>query len=331
MWTITEHESALPAILGGLAAIAHAVGEPGPEQRAWIEEVARRHGAPQPAQTLESWEVTAVAEALPEADDRRWLVRHQVLVALADARLDPKEIERVEAFARGLSVREPAVATLRTFAGGRTRALGMQLMRRSFLVSLMKTIWREEGLRGAWRIFKSIVRLRDRAKAARYGALGDLPEGTLGRVLYDHCRANEFALPGERRGTPEILLFHDVGHALTGHGADGLGEVQMSGFEAGFMGRDDAYSIALVAMYAFGVGAQIIPDFPTHAGDFQVEAFVAAYARGEALDRDLRFWDPWSSMDRPVAEVCRELGLVVDGDGGASVSARAPEAGASAT
>jgi len=312
MWTITEQESALPAVLGGLAAIAHAAGEPDAQQRAWIEEVARRHGQADPPPSLEPWEVAAVAEALPEADPRRRLVRHQVLVALADARLDPPEIERVEAFARGLSVREPAVATLRTFARGRTRALSMQLMRRSFVVSLMKTIWREEGLRGAWRIFTSMVRLRDRAKAARYRALSDLPEGTLGRVLHDHCTANEFAFPGERRGTPEILLFHDVGHALTGHGADGLGEVQMAGFEAGFMRGDDAYSITLLGMYAFGVGAQIIPDFPTVAGDFRVDPFIAAYRRGEALDRDLRFWDPWPSMGRPVADVCRGLGLVND-------------------
>ncbi len=327
MWTITKHDSGLPAVLGGLAAIAHAVSEPGPQQRAWIEQIALRHEAPEAPQRLEPWEVSAVAEALPDAGERRWLVRHQVIVALADARLHPLEIERVEAFAQGLGVREPMVATLRTFVCGRTRALGTQLMRRSFVVSLMKTIWRQEGLRGAWRIFTSIIRLRSRAKAERYQALGDLPEGTLGRVLHDHCRANEFALPGERRGTPEILLFHDIGHALTGHGADGLGEVQMAGFEAGFMGSDDAYSIALLAMYAFGVGAQIIPDFPTRAGDFRVDAFAAAYAQGEALDRDLRFWDPWSSMDRPVDEVRRALGL----DDAPSVPKRSPEATASAT
>jgi len=116
-------------------------------------------------------------------------------------------------------------------------------------------------------------------------------------------------MPGERRGTPEILLFHDLGHALTGYLSDGPGEVQMAAFEAGYMRGDDAYSITLFTMYAFGLGAQIIPDFPTKAGDFSVPAFVEAYAEGERLDLDLRFWSPWPSMEKSVAEVREELGL----------------------
>ncbi len=314
MWTITETSTAAPAVLGAMAAVASAKTDPSADQQAWIDHVAQRHGWTSAERTgakfaHEPWTAEAVAKALPGEAERRQLVRHLVLVALADARLDEAEIEQVEGFAATLGVREPAVATLRTFARGRVRALTMQLFRRSFVMSMIKAIWRDEGLRGAWRVFKALVRLRDHAKAARYQALGQLPAGTLGRRLHDHCRAHDFAFPGERKGTPEILLFHDLGHALTGYGADGLGEVQMAGFEAGFMGNDDAYSITLFGMYAFSVGAQILPDFPTQAGDFRVRPFIAAYARGEQLDVDLRFWDPWPHMERPVSDVRRQLGM----------------------
>lgn len=306
MWRITDEPRAVPAVLGALTAVAHADGEPSPDQRALLGEIARRHGA-EPSEP-EPWSVQAVAEALPKAEERGRLLRHQVLMALADARLGVPEIELVEAFRRELGSSHRSVDTLRTFARGRTRALTMQLFRRSFVTSIMRKIWQDEGLRGAWRIFKAIARLPNRTQAARHQALGELPPGTLGRVMYEHCRANGFALPGERKGTPEILLFHDIGHALTGHGTDGPGEVQMAGFEAGFMGGDDAYSITLFGMYAFGLGAQVIPT-PTKAGDFDVRRFAAAYAEGERLSVDLRFWDPWPSMARPVVEVRRELGL----------------------
>lgn len=309
MWMITERPDAVPAVLGALAAVARAEGEPSPDQRALLEEVARRHGAPPPDPELESLGIEAVAQALPSLDERRRLLRHQVLMALADARLGAPELELVEAFARGLGVRHPSVTTLRTFARGRTRTLALQLFRRSFITSIMRTIWRTEGLRGVLRILEASARIRNRTQAARYQALEELPPGTLGRVMFEHCRANAFALPGERKGTPEILLFHDLGHALTTHGTDGRGEVQMAGFEAGFMKGDDAYSITLFGMYAFGMGAQILPDFPTRAGDFHVPSFLAAYAEGESLTVDLRYWDPWPSMACPVSEVRTALGL----------------------
>lgn len=307
MWRITDRSESFPAVAGAVVAVAEADGDVGASQREWLDELARRHDVA-PAEGS-PWAVEDVAQALPDPGERRCLLRHLVLIALLDARVDEAEIEVVEAFAQGLAVSHPAVATLRTFKKGRMRALTRQLFAGSFIASLMRRIWKQEGLSGAWRIARAVARLRNRSKAARYQALGSLPEGTLGRVLHDHCRANGFAFPGERRGTPEILLFHDVGHALTGRGADAVGEVGMAGFEAGFMGGDDAYSIALFGLYAFGVGAPVIPNFETRAGDFEVEVFTSAYAEGETVEEDLRFWDPWPSMGRPVSEVRRALGM----------------------
>lgn len=308
MWTIADEPGSLPLVVGAMRTVAEADGGPSPDQLAWIEEVARRHGGtaelegPPPS-------VAAVVEGLSSPDERRRLLRHLVLVALADARLGAAEIERIETWGRELSVEHPAVATMHAFAAGRMRSLGMQLMRRSFIASLFKAIWRQDGLRGIWRAGLAAARVPSRAKAARYQALAELPEGTLGRALLEHCRRNDFAMPGERGGTPEILLFHDLGHALTGHDTDGPGEVQMAGFEAGFMKGDDAYSIALFGLYAFGLGAPIIPDFATRAGEFSVPAFLEAHALGEHLDLDLRFWNPWPSMGQPLARVRAELGL----------------------
>lgn len=310
MWTIIQgHPEALPLVVGALRSVAEADGGPREDQRAWIAELARRNGGgvgldEAPVPTAE-----ALGRALPEADARRRLLRQLVLVALADQALSEAEVERVETWARALGVQHPAVAALRLHLRGRIRALAIQVSRRSFVASLFKAIWRQDGLPGLWRALVAAARVPSRTTAARYQALAELPEGTLGRELHDHCRRNGFAMPGERRGTPEILLFHDLGHTLTGFGTDGPGEVQMAGFEAGFMGGDDAFSITEFGMYAFGLGAHIIPNQPTKGGDFSALAFIEAYALGEHLDLDLRYWSPWPSIDRPMAQVRAELGL----------------------
>src|SRR5262249_4807537 len=76
----------------------------------------------------------------------------------------------------------------------------------------------------------------DEATAARYWALETCGEGTFGRALFDHFVNNEFKFPGEPGGLP--LVFHDVGHVLSGYGTDPQGEIQQAAFQAGFARRD---------------------------------------------------------------------------------------------
>tara|TARA_B100001750_G_C15449917_1_gene568342 strand:- start:79 stop:1014 length:936 start_codon:yes stop_codon:yes gene_type:complete len=256
---------------------------------------------------LPAHDPVALARMLPEPERREALVRELVLMAMIDGEVDPAAVATARSTARALAVRQPAIHQLELFLRGRLRRLGFDLMRRSFLASQLKRVWREQGLRGIFRVMRQMRGKPDAKLAARYLALGDLPEGTLGRALFDHFRAAEFALPGEQGSAPETLLFHDLGHALTGYGTDPEGEVQMAGFEAGYMGGSDGFSVTLLGLYLFHLGADINPTAKPARGAFARAPFEAAAARGAGMGIDLRDWDPWPHMARPLSEVRADL------------------------
>ena len=74
----------------------------------------------------------------------------------------------------------------------------------------------------------------DVALAVRYQALEHYPAGSLGRTYWEYCRTNGFALPGEKGGAPEQILFHDCAHLLSGYGTAPEEEVQVACFSAVF-------------------------------------------------------------------------------------------------
>ena len=78
----------------------------------------------------------------------------------------------------------------------------------------------------------------DVSLATRYQAFEQYPSESLGRSLWEYWRKNGFALPGEKGGAPEQILFHDCAHILSGYGTAPEEEVQVACFSAGFQRRD---------------------------------------------------------------------------------------------
>jgi hypothetical protein len=111
-------------------------------------------------------------------------------------------------FARALDVSEPALRTLKLFVGGHMKLLAFDLGRRSFARDKIKSIWREDGLAGLWKIARAALGGTDAMTAAHFRALGELPEATLGRALFGYFRVNGFPIPGEKYGPPDNMLFH---------------------------------------------------------------------------------------------------------------------------
>jgi hypothetical protein len=126
---------------------------------------------------------------------------------------------------------------------------------------------------------------RNDAVAARYLALAELPAGTLGRALYDHYREHGFALPGERGGIPERMLFHDVGHVISGYGVDPRGEIQQAAFQAGYA-RHDGFVFLLFGILQFHIGLRVTPVARGERGYFDVPLVLQALARGAACKVD---------------------------------------------
>jgi hypothetical protein len=91
--------------------------------------------------------------------------------------------------------------------------------------------------------------------------------------------------PEKKGGLPELMLFHDVGHVVSGYGVDPQGEIQQAAFQAGFA-RDDGVVFLLFGILQFHIGLRITPVAKGEHGYFDVPSVLQALSRGAACRVD---------------------------------------------
>lgn len=250
----------------------------------------------------------ALALEIP-AHAREAAVQRLVLAAMLVPPLTAARLELLTHHAVALGrAREPALRDLRRLVRGRHRLLALGLMPRFPPSERLKAAWRRGGVGGRWRFVKALAKLGDAGTAARYQALAGLPEGTLGRGFFDHCRANAFALPGERGALPEAAVFHDMGHVLVGAGTDVAGETRMAGFEAGCMG-ERGFTMLEFTLLLFNLGAKLPAAAEPAVGEVDTDTLLTAYTAGRRSNLDVLAWDPWPDTDRPLGELRARYGI----------------------
>jgi hypothetical protein len=146
----------------------------------------------------------------------------------------------------------------------------------------------------------------------RYRALSACPPSSFGFALHRHFRNNGFAFPGERYGLPESMVFHDVGHVLSGYGVDPEGEIQQAAFQAGFR-RSDGFLFLLFGVLQFHLGLRLSPPARGQRGMFDVKRVLRAAERGAACKVDLGSgFDPFAYADMPLEVMRARLGIPVN-------------------
>lgn len=308
MKLVRPNREQAPLVLRALKTVALASGEVDARERHFLELGCRLLEVEVEVDAIGTIEPDELAAGISDQEVREALVQRLVLMAMIDGDIDAAEIAAVERFARALAVSEPALRTMKLYVGKHTKLLAFDLGRRSFAAAKIKAIWREEGLAGLWKIARAAAGGTNAAMAARFMALGELAEDTLGRQLFEFYKANGFPFPGTKYGAPDNMLFHDVGHVLAGYGTEPSGEVQIAGFQAGYLG-EHGFSMTLFILLLFHLGANIRPGVVPQRGMFDLDAFQAAFRRGYALKTNLLHWDPWPHMGRGIAEVRAELGV----------------------
>ena len=107
------------------------------------------------------------------------------------------------------------------------------------------------------------------------------------------------------------MVFHDIGHLLTGFSTEAPGEIQQGAFQAGFV-RRDGFMFLLFAILQFHLGIKVTPVAPGAVGLFDVPRVMRALARGAAT-RDLsEDWSLWSDCARPLSELRAAYGVPPD-------------------
>ena len=297
--------------LRAMKTVALADGKLDDSERHMMEAVQRIFGTTYSLEELASIAPAELALAFPDPQLRQQLVQGLIVMSLIDGNANAQETELVEQFAKALEVSAPEVKDLRHVLKGEILQLRLDLARRFWLRDKVKDIWNREGIRGLYKFMRGMIgKYEDTALAARYQALEHYPVGSLGRAYWQYCRNNGFALPGEKGGAPEQILFHDCAHLLSGYGTEPEGEVQVACFSAGFQ-RRDPWLFVFFVLLQFHVGIRMTPITKARTGFFDPAKALIAIRRGAAMNVDLNDgWDYWPVMGEQVEELRRRYNIL---------------------
>lgn len=268
-------------------------------------------------------------------------VQIMVLAALVLRPLPPEVAARVEAYASELGVEEGMIAVARRFAAGSLALAASDFERNGYTAGWsadqQRALHTSTELAQPWD-----VSVRDPALAGRWAALGDLPEGTLGRQVWEMYRARGFRFPGEPASAPPLLAQHDWVHVLADFGTTVESELEVFALIA--RANDDMRAFSLLAMVVslfetgyLRTGAGLFEYDPGHlsAGQEMAVRVADAMRRGALChDRetgsdsiDFLAVDWFALADRPVQEVRDRFSLQptsADAVAAGSVGPRSP-------
>ena len=252
---------------------------------------------------LEPITAEELAEAVPEGEFRERILHGAIMMALIDGEAAESEMKLVDSFARAFGIADASLKDMHRFADGHFKIIRIDLMRRFVAADRLKKEWNEKGLRGIWSLISVAIKGEDAALAAKYQALEQLPEGTLGREYFEFIRRSGFSLPGEKGSGPELIMFHDCNHVLGDYGTSAEEETQVAAFHAGYRGHDK-FGLLLFLLMQFHLGVQITPTTAGVRGVVKPDLVFKAFERGTQVNCDLiSDWDPAADFEVPVAEL----------------------------
>ena len=218
---------------------------------------------------------------------RSRIVQVMILLGLV-LRPFPEEVaDRIAAFAAELSVHEGMLEVARRFAEGSLGLAAFDFERNGYTATWgpddARALHTSGELASAWDAAAA-----DAGLAARWEALEQLPEGSLGRRLTDFYRARGFTYPGRPGSAPPLLAQHDWVHVLADYGTTVESELEVFAFIA--RANDDLRAFSLLArvvsLFETGylrTGAGLFESSPGHLETEGMASRVADAMRRGAL------------------------------------------------
>jgi tellurite resistance protein len=299
------HVNELQPVLRTLRAVAVANDAFTEAERDFVQTIAQIHGASVDVDALEPIELEELASVLVDPHRRKRAVQLAIVMALVEGTPDERTERTVRALASTLGIAESGVEVLYDISHGHTLLARVAMMRR-----MRDTVRQNHGFPGFLATALQALGFagEDSDLAGRYEALGALPTGSFGRAIHTHFRQNHFPFPGEKRGFSAIM-FHDLGHVLSGYDTNPEGEIQQAAFQAGFK-RQDGFFFLLFGVLQFHVGVRVTPIAQPQRGLFDVKRVLRAVERGAACNVDLGAgFDLFAYADMPLDRVRAELGI----------------------
>ncbi len=310
-------------IAGGVAGATAPAGELAALQRLVIEAATEAMtGFVVPAQHVPRLGPQEFARALARRNEvfRTRMLQFMLLSALVLVPLPDAVVRRIGEYADELGVDDDMLRVAQRYSHGSLGLAAIDFDRSGYMrtwdpqhASVLHT---GRALDDAWEQC-----VNDPALAAKWEALRDLPDGSLGREVVKFYDARGFVFPGRMGSAPPLLAQHDWVHVLADYGSTVESEIEVFAFIA--RANDDPRAFSLLAMVislfetgylASGAGLfQYDRGHLEHAGmavrladGMRRGALVGAHAGGP----DLLQTDWFALADRPVAEVRARFGIV---------------------
>lgn len=259
---------------------------------------------------------------------RTRVLQNLLLGALVLRPLPSAVMDRVVEVSAALGVDEAMVHVAREFSAGSLGLAGVDFQRNGYTAtwepSAAQAFHTSRELLDAWDSAYA-----DAALTERWRALGDLPDGTLGRGVWQMYQARGFVFPGLPNSAPPLLAQHDWVHVLADYGTTVESELEVFAFIA--RANDDARAFSLLAMVVslfetgyLRSGAGLFEASQGHlSNDHRVAIRLADAMRRGALCHDRRtgsdsidylMLDWFALADQPVADVRVLLHVVPKAD-----------------
>lgn len=270
-----------------------------------------------------------LAAALADRDEafRTRILQTMILGALVLRPLPEAVADRVTDYAVELSVDDGMLAVARRFASGQLGLAAVDFERNGYTADWQpdraSTLHASDELREAWQLS-----VDDPMLAAAWEAFEHLPNGTLGRRMWELYRARGFSFPGHPGSAPPLLAQHDFVHVLADYGTRVESELEVFAFIA--RANDDPRGFSLLAMVVslfetgyLATGAGLFEAFPGQLSQEGMATRVAdALRRGalshgldDAPDVDYLAVDWFELAEHPVDDLRRAFGIAAKAPG----------------
>jgi len=258
--------------------------------------------------SLDFDDVTTIApsdlrELVSDHQIRERVLSACIVMALIDSELLPAEGALLERIAQALELSSYALKDVQRLLNHNLLIARIDVARRSFLGQRGRAYIAEHGMKGVARTVRALLGIENPELAARYQALEHSPRGTLGREYFEFVRQNGFALPGEKGGAPEVVVFHDCLHVLAGYETSSIEETQIASFQSGMLAKDPVFGL-LFMLAQFHIGVQITPITAAEKGVADPGRMMKAFVRGTQVNRDMCVdWIPQQDFERTLPEL----------------------------
>jgi hypothetical protein len=158
---------------------------------------------------------------------RHRIVHHMVLAELVLRPIPVVVAHRVSQYAEALGIKDDFVRVARRYAQGAYGLAWMDLQRNGFVDHVREASDDESSKRAAATPTAFEPAALDPALADQWAAFEDLPEGTLGRSVWEMYDGRGFGIPGTPGGAPKYLAQHDFVHVLADYGTNLRGELEV--------------------------------------------------------------------------------------------------------